>query len=151
MAPHISDAEGLKRRFWAKIDASPGHGPEGDCHVWTGYRMPQGNGQIQTKQNGQWKLALVHHVAWWIAHNEWPLLYVLHRCDNPPCCNPLHLFAGTQADNVADMNAKGRNGNVRIPAETIRAIAEAVGTQREIATRFGVGGSSVCRIRQGAQ
>lgn len=54
----------------------------------------------------------VHQVAWILTNGPIPPgMGVLHRCDNQPCCNPSHLFIGTQADNVADMVAKGRHRN----------------------------------------
>lgn len=52
---------------------------------------------------------LAHRAAWEVAHGQNPgKMFVLHRCDNPKCCNPGHLFLGTQADNARDMWAKGR-------------------------------------------
>jgi hypothetical protein len=80
---------------------------EDECWPWTGLRNRTGYGQLKgTKYRGR-----LSHCISWIIHNG-PLpegMRVLHRCDNPPCCNPKHLFIGTQADNVADMVAKGRN------------------------------------------
>jgi len=56
--------------------------------------------------NHLWK---AHQIAWVSANGPIPDgLNVLHRCDNPPCCRPEHLFLGTQKDNVRDCMAKGR-------------------------------------------
>jgi len=55
------------------------------------------------------KYRLAHRVAWEIVNGPVPVeMCILHRCDNPPCCNPIHLFLGTRTDNVIDRDAKGR-------------------------------------------
>lgn len=80
----------------------------GDCMIWHGNRDKWGYGVIAL--NG--KRMMVHRAAW-IDRHGMPhpgVPCVLHRCDNPPCCNVEHLFLGTVADNNADMTAKGRNG-----------------------------------------
>jgi hypothetical protein len=87
-------------------------------------------------------------------------LLVCHHCDNPPCINPAHLFLGTHADNVADMDRKGRrrhmNGfgeqahHVKLTdaqvAEIRRRYATGSETQAELADAFGVGQSQIWRI-----
>jgi hypothetical protein len=78
--------------------------PDG-CLEWTGYRLPKGYGTIRIAG----KNVYAHRFAWALAHVPIPTgQWVLHHCDNPPCCEPTHLFLGTNADNVADKMAKGR-------------------------------------------
>lgn len=85
--------------------------------------------RLVIKDNGCWQAPLGHngngyiyirirslglrigtHVLAYIAFNGEKPECVLHSCDNPSCCNPDHLFSGTQADNIKDMDAKGRRG-----------------------------------------
>ncbi len=84
-----------------------------------------------------------------------PGLYVLHKCDNPLCVNPEHLFLGTQQENSDDKFAKGRgmegdrHRNRKIDAATADLIRKAGGTQQWIADWFGISRSQVSRIKNG--
>lgn len=99
----------IAERFWEKVNKdgpTPSHCPElGPCWVWTSSQDYFGYGGFSFK--GRTELA--HRVSWWLATGTWPDLCVLHRCDNPSCVRPSHLFQGTQAANNADMMAKGRH------------------------------------------
>lgn len=78
------------------------------CWVWTGSTTRRGwHGRISVNHH----LVMAHRVAYELWVGPIPEgLKVLHRCDNPPCCNPMHLFLGTQRDNMQDAGRKGRMG-----------------------------------------
>jgi hypothetical protein len=128
----------VAERFWSKVTRGEG------CWEWAGRRHRQGYGAF-------WigcKIFLAHRVAYELEGGAVPSgLCVCHRCDNPPCVNPAHLFLGTQRENVADMVSKGR-GNVRLSAadiEEIKRLQAAGMYQRDIAARFGVCVTTVMR------
>ena len=97
----------LLERFEAKI-ARSGPGPAA-CYLWTaGTASGYGRFKIDAKK------CQAHRVAWVIEHGMIPDgLHVLHHCDVRPCVNVSHLFLGTNADNVADKVAKGRQARQR--------------------------------------
>lgn len=95
------------QRFWDRASPSPN-----GCWEWKGARLPSGYGRLGGGTRAVTPPQRAHRVAfmlhWGVTLPSW--LMVLHECDNPPCCNPDHLFLGTHADNVADMVSKGRQG-----------------------------------------
>jgi hypothetical protein len=99
-------------RFWSKVNKNgpiPAHRPKlGRCWVWTGSLNDSGRGQVRF-DGGITKLA--HRVAWFLTHGSFPKHQACHKCDNPPCVRPSHLFDGTQKENLDDMVTKGRSVN----------------------------------------
>jgi hypothetical protein len=93
-------AENLEAHFWARVNKTD------DCWLWMGSRNALRYGYGVYGKGGKY----AHRLSWEIHHGRPipPGMNILHRCDNPPCVNPDHLFLGTQADNVVDMVRKGR-------------------------------------------
>ena len=82
--------------FWKFVDVKS----ENECWVWKGNRFSTGYGRCS--------FGRAHRVAWELIHGVIPEgMFVLHSCDNKPCCNPKHLFLGTRKDNAQDAKRKG--------------------------------------------
>lgn len=149
--------EEREERFWAKVAKTDA------CWNWTGC-ITHGYGRFLWDG----RPASSHRVAWALCVGPIPAgLHVLHRCDNRRCVRPDHLFLGTNADNVADMVAKGRtargqehgthrrpesrpkgerNGNARLTAHAVREIRRrcALGeSQSSLAFAFGVSETTI--------
>jgi hypothetical protein len=149
-----ANAETLSSRFWAKVDR---RGPD-ECWPWTGDKTRAGYGLIRL--NG--RRAYAHRVSWELSEGLIPFGFgVFHRCDNPPCVNPGHLFTGTHADNMRDMVAKGRRGYAgspgerhpaaRLSAADVASIREADASvrTRDLAARYGISTGYAYAVRRG--
>lgn len=144
------DAQFLER-FWSKVDR---RGPD-ECWPWLAYRKPTGYGQF-TLRKGVFVTA--SRVA--LALASGPIdgdTSACHRCDNPPCCNPAHLFAGSQIVNALDCVAKGRANRSRGTAHRdcrlteaavrrIRSTAPHHGYKAELAREYGVSSHAIRQV-----
>lgn len=91
--------------FWDNVDKSGGSDA---CWPWMKGRMPKGYGNTMRLVDGK-VVHGSHRIAWALTYGPIPEGFsVLHNCDNPPCCNPTHLFTGTASDNTRDMIEKDR-------------------------------------------
>lgn len=130
------------KRFWSKVDV----GEPDECWERQAYRLKRGYGLFRIN----YKSWLAHHVAWILTFGPIPKgLLVCHKCDNPSCVNPYHLFIGTQADNIQDAVRKGRM-NTKLTEEDVLDIrkwyAEGGWTRQELADAFDISRSQVSRI-----
>jgi hypothetical protein len=141
-------------RFWSRVDRSGG--PDA-CWEWQGARKTRDYGQLG--QGPGKPLISAHRAAFLIANGEIPdeAPNVLHSCDNPPCCNPAHLRAGTFRDNNLDIVLRGRTAHgytkpsqrkvTDDDAVVIRTLAsETTLTYKQIGERYGVSATQVWRI-----
>lgn len=141
-------------RFWEKVDK---RGPD-DCWEWQAYRDKDGYGHIR---NGERNNAdeSAHRLSYELANGPIPSgMLVCHKCDNPPCVNPTHLFLGTSTDNMQDCSAKGRKPgaqgetfySTKLTNEKVVAIRQryAAGgvTMYELAAEYGVTAGHICAI-----
>lgn len=133
-------------RFWSRVDGSGG---VNDCWEWTGCRLRNGYGRA-TDPRGFTTTAA--RVAYELVTGERPApdMYLCHTCDNPPCCNPRHLFMGTPGQNSADAIRKGRLQSISNQhVAEMRALSASGMTGRELAARFGVSEATVSRALRG--
>ncbi len=134
-----------------------GEATSNGCIPWIGPQTA-GRGVLGKGRAGQGNI-FAHRVAYELAYGPIPKgLAVCHRCDWPLCVNPSHLFLGTQLDNLADMNAKGRHavgkgtGVAVLDDEQVVLIKLALAAgekQKDIAARFPVTTSNISAIARG--
>lgn len=139
--------ESLFETFWAHVDRRG----DNECWPWFAYRHSKGYGRSFVRVDGQ--VYVVPHRASWAIHYGAPgHLHVLHRCDNPPCVNPRHLFLGTNLDNVKDRVAKGRTQKgarhfkSHLTDDDVRAIRASSDSKAELARRYNVTAATIRAI-----
>lgn len=155
-------------RHLCKVNRSGG--PDA-CWPWTASVDRKGYGQFGIGPFKGNRLVRAHRVAYLLAYGVDPAPFlVCHKCDNPPCCNPAHLFLGTRGDNNRDSVAKGRHTwtedhhyrkhpeliergekrwNTKLTAADvieIRRLASGAVSHQEIAAKFGVRLQTVSRV-----
>lgn len=124
------------------------------CWLWQRSTDSKGYGLVCKDGKGNQK---VHRVVYELAIGDIPDgMLVLHRCDNRPCCNPFHLFLGTDKDNSDDKVLKGRERrlrgeqvhNARLTEADVLAIRADHRTQNEIAKEYGLAQTTVSAIKR---
>lgn len=149
-----ADTIDVVSRFWPKVDK---RGPE-ECWPWKAGADPRGYGWMRVGP----RMEHSNRVSWRIHFGEPGELCVLHRCDNPRCVNPAHLFLGTKGDNNRDRHEKGRsrggsrpgteNPAAKLTPEKVREIRERRANGErwcDLARAFGVARETIRDVVRG--
>lgn len=149
----------LVERLWASVKKI-----DGGCWIWTRATDPNGYGRLGTGTRSKKavktrRTILAHRLSYELANGPLPAnLDVCHRCDNPSCVNPAHLFAGTHQDNMADMVSKSRqclgsrNGHSKLTELQVAEIKKRLrgGDKHvDIANSYGVNRTLIVMISTG--
>lgn len=147
-------ARSIEKRFWLKVR----RGSANDCWEWQGNRSARGYGRLRSGSSPHGSF-LAHRVSWNLHFGPIPFgKCVCHRCDNPCCVRPNHLFLGSACDNIRDAMRKGRlahgerNGQHRLTASQVRDIRASCRLgipQKVLIAKYGVTSSTVSRIANG--
>lgn len=143
----------VENKFWSRVQILS----ESECWNWVAGKDGRGYGGFSVNHN---KSYLAHRVAYMYANGEIPeKMFVCHKCDNPQCCNPSHLFLGTPKDNMQDKARKGRgnapkgefSGRSKLTKEDVIKIRHLrkSKTLLEIAQEFGISFQHVSDIANG--
>lgn len=148
-------------RFWNKVNKD---GPVlskelGSCWIWTAGKsgkMGYGNFHITHRHR-----VMAHRYSFFLEHGREATPLCLHKCDNPPCVNPCHLFEGSTRDNVQDCVVKGRkprkesNGGSKLVQEQVDQIRSLYGTGRftqlSLGEKFGMSQTQIGNIVRNAK
>jgi hypothetical protein len=142
--------------FWDRVDVRG----KNECWPWTGLVNHRGYGRAWCPERR--KTVLAHRMAWERSYGPIPPgTNICHHCDNPPCCNPKHLFPGSQAENLRDMVAKGRdrsfnsgslkpgeaNRSALLTESQVKRIRASTALHRELAAMYGVSRPTITAIK----
>lgn len=138
-------------KFWQRVARAQSD----ECWEWQGKRDKNGYGALTW--SGRYTRA--HRVALTLTDGDWGSpLNVCHTCDNPPCCNPKHLWRGTNLDNMTDKMAKGRQarvgargeraGSAKLSAEQVIAIRASALSGSTLARQYGVARNYIFAIKK---
>jgi hypothetical protein len=161
-APRMDRIEYLHEavtRFWSKVQ----RGAPDECWPWTGTflkgsrpNLRYGNLGLDGGVGSRKYQYRAHRFAWMLANGAIPDgMNVLHRCDNPKCCNPSHLFIGTQRDNIDDQLAKGRwlrgerAGRAKLTEADVMYIRQSTESDSDLGRRYGVYPTTINAARIG--
>jgi len=150
-APGCQNRHRREAKFWLKVAVAPGID---ECWPWTGKRWKNGYGQITISGH----TIGTHRFAYFLIYGQIPGgKFVLHDCDNPPCCNPFHLYSGTPKNNTDDCVRRGRarggrflgeaHGYAKLSNEDVLAIRTSPDSYSTLAANYGVGKSQIGRIK----
>jgi hypothetical protein len=141
-ATDFSEAD--QRKFWSRVKK----GAPDECWNWTASLHTGGYGLFYQNRT----TLRAHRIAMLLLGNNIESMCVCHKCDNPQCVNPAHLFLGTQQDNIRDCETKGRmrkDGMAKLTIESSRDIRELYATGKyttiELGWMFGVHNSTISR------
>lgn len=126
-----------------------------ECWEWIGGKDPNGYGRM----NVEGRPTLVHRISYRIHRGSIPDgMVICHKCDNPSCVNPDHLFVGSQADNIADMHNKGRtrkrglkgesHANSKLTEDAVRSIRVSAESATALSRKYNVSRAVIHDVRE---
>ena len=155
MSGAMTKPRSIEERLFAKVTKTDG------CWIWTASKDKKGYGRLMVKEGDRHVPRLAHRLSYLCLVGPIPDgQFVCHRCDNPACVNPAHLWLGSNRDNAYDMISKGRwkqppvlpgerNPCSKLTREAVEEIRSVVGNTKALAEKYGVSITAVKRARNG--